>query len=909
MCFAAFLLSVATLGLTGGPTLRVGADTTSPSDWSVMSGGQDPVPSGDPETPVSCVSPTFCMAIAGDPNPSGDSTVVQLWNGSSWSAQTLPTDSIGDPWGVSCVSTSFCMVVGDEIADIWNGTGWSAAPPAMPSGASHDYLTSVSCPAVNDCVATGELDPPGTLAEVWNGSTWTVVPTPNGSAGMTMIFGVSCAGADFCVAVGQNSGSQSPFTMQWDGTAWTEMSAAPFAGDGGILGSVWCSSVSWCMAVGANYGTSGNTPTPLIDQWNGTSWYMESTPAAPAGYDSGLNTIDCVAMSSCLAVGGYQPASGQPMSPLVMQDQGGLWTRVSAPTDLPGTTGDWLQGVACLSGWACVVEGFGQTPSTSGSPPTTSYFADAPDLAPDPPQADIASLPSGQAYTPGQVVPTSFSCSEGLGGPGLRSCADSNGSIGPGSLDTSSLGPHTYSVTAASSDGQSSTATLSYTVADPPTIDVTSPTGNATYPGATYRVDQQVPTAFSCTDGAGGPGIASCTDSTGSTSPASLPTSTLGHQTYTITAKSADGLSATDTLYYDVLGPPTAQILTPPYSGETYTVGQVVGTDFDCLDNGSGLASCVDSNGSTSPGTLDTSAPGTYTYAVTATTNDGQTGTASVSYTVKPDAPTATISGPTSTGPYAVGQVVPTTFGCADGAGGPGITSCIDSNGATGGRGTLDTSSFGVGSYSVTATSADGQTWTTKFGYDVEYGTATTVTSSANPAVVGTQVTYDVAISPTPIGGTLTVTDNGMPLRTCNSVAVSSGTMLCPVKYAVGGRHRIAAIYSGSPQFYLGSTSATFIELVGTPTKTALSASPNPVAAGKRVTYTATVSPVPSGGFVTFTHKGLPIAGCRRVPVASGQATCVTSYAVSGTHTIGAKYLGGPDDAGSVSAKLIERVS
>ncbi len=102
------------------------------------------------------------------------------------------------------------------------------------------------------------------------------------------------------------------------------------------------------------------------------------------------------------------------------------------------------------------------TTTTTTQPPRPVQTAPPPPPDVTAPSITLSTPPQGAVYTKNQVVNASFSCTEEAGGSGLANCVASTAN--GGAIDTSTVGAHTYTVTASDNAGNTAFVTHTYTV-------------------------------------------------------------------------------------------------------------------------------------------------------------------------------------------------------------------------------------------------------------------------------------------------------------------------------------------------------------------------------------------------------------------------------------------------------------
>ena len=146
----------------------------------------------------------YAYAISGKPAH----TLIEHWNGSSWSVVSSPnkgTDnnllysvssiSATDIWAVGFyVTSSGGVSVAKTLTEHWNGSSWRVvgSPNASPS---INHLSGVIALSPGNVWAVGfsltNDNPRQTLIERWNGSSWSIVPSPNTGTGDNVLNAVT----------------------------------------------------------------------------------------------------------------------------------------------------------------------------------------------------------------------------------------------------------------------------------------------------------------------------------------------------------------------------------------------------------------------------------------------------------------------------------------------------------------------------------------------------------------------------------------------------------------------------------------------------------------------------------------------------------------------------------------------
>ncbi len=230
MTFVVIVLAVGNVA-AGASTPRTSqSDLNAEAQNPTSAGWSKPIPTGgDSITALTCKSPTFCIGT-----DYGGDLLYSANPESSWKVSSRNVSDTGGFSSISCPpGTTLCIATGANAGDE-GYIYYSVDPSVVSSWMSGDvdgtkFLTSVSCPTGNFCVASDA-----------DGHVFTTTDPADGASGWkkwqvdghNRINAVSCGSASECALVdtaGNIITSVSPKTGKWmtwgsDGVPWTDVS-------------------------------------------------------------------------------------------------------------------------------------------------------------------------------------------------------------------------------------------------------------------------------------------------------------------------------------------------------------------------------------------------------------------------------------------------------------------------------------------------------------------------------------------------------------------------------------------------------------------------------------------------------------------------------------------------------------
>ncbi len=465
------------------------------------------------------------------------------------------------------------------------------------------------------------------------------------------------------------------------------------------------------------------------------------------------------------------------------------------------------------------------TPAASATATPTTAATPTPSPTPNPLSITITTptTTTSTVYGVNQVVLASYSCSDSIATATVVSCA---GPVPNGAaIDTTSPGLKAFAVTATDSYGNLATQTATYFVANvtPPAITITTP---AT--GAIYALNQVVLASYGCTASNGT--IVTCVGTVANG--AAINTSSLGVQTFTVTAADSNGNAASQTIAYIVSDRiPQAITITSP-TAKLYGLDQIVTAQYSCSDSSVPVVTCAGPVANGAP--IDTASLGSKTFTVTAIDSYGDSASQTVTYAVADLTPPAImISAPIDSAyGYGLNQIVQAAYSCSDPF--AVVTSCT---GTVPNGDDIDTSSLGQNNFQVTATNSQGDIAGRSVTYSVVPITPTSLSfGPLLPGAVSAWQTVEV-INPSTAEqkiSFISATGAFKKLSHCPRLIAPGAQCSISVRFAP----KSDGTHSGTLTVVEG-TSELFVSLSGVATRVALS----PARLSFRSRATGTISP------------------------------------------------------------------
>ncbi len=271
------------------------------SVWQVVATPNPPLSNASLNA-VSAVSSTDVWAAGNTFSGEHASSVfIEHWDGSTWSIVASPSLAQSTPHlkSIVAISSTDVYAVGDyyvstscasgTLVEHWDGSTWSIIPTAAPCEA---VATGVSASSASDVWVVGSVGfmQPTAFTEHFNGHAWRVVPSP-ASPIINAVVDLSPTNA---WAVGTD-------ISHWNGRSWKVVSTVK---SGSALGAITSVSATDLWAVGS---TATNPEMTLAEHFNGSIWSVVPTPNPNPATFTTLEGVSSTPSGHVYAVGFTAP--------------------------------------------------------------------------------------------------------------------------------------------------------------------------------------------------------------------------------------------------------------------------------------------------------------------------------------------------------------------------------------------------------------------------------------------------------------------------------------------------------------------------------------------------------------------------------------------------------------------------